>query len=294
MKLGYACLNVTLELKMRTCRIRTVELEGMKKIKELTLENLENVKQILEWNNQHQIDFFRVTSDIVPFGSHEILTWDWWKDEDVLALTADIKAFKEKHKMRLTVHPGQYTIINSPNEKVVNNAFRDLDYHYKFIDLMGGTDMVIHVGGVYGNKDEAKRRFINKYKELSPEIKRMLILENDDKSFHVKDVLSIHEETGVPICFDIHHHRCNPYVEENIDSLLDQVVSSWKNTRVPKMHISSGRNSPTDTSHHDYILKEDFDMFLELLGNREVDIMFEAKKKELAVLRIREQIKAGN
>ncbi|RXJ04627.1 UV DNA damage repair endonuclease UvsE [Anaerobacillus alkaliphilus] len=294
MKLGYACLNVSLALKMRTCRMKTVEIEGMKRVKELTLENLQNVINILKWNQENQIDFFRVTSDIVPFGSHEILTWDWWKDEDVLALTAEIKEYKEKHQMRLSVHPGQYTIINSPNESVVSNAFRDLEYHYKFIDLMGGTDMVIHVGGVYGNKDEAKKRFIENYKRLSPGIKEMLILENDDKSFHVQDVLSIYEEVGVPVCFDIHHHRCNPYEEASIDDLLTQVVSSWQNKRLPKMHISSGRNSKTDTSHHDYILKEDFDDFIELLGDRDVDLMFEAKKKELAVLRIRDELNENN
>lgn len=288
MKLGYACLNVTLGLKMRTCRMKTVELEGMAKVKELTLQNLASVLEILQWNHEYNINFFRVSSDIVPFGSHEILTWEWWEDEDVLSLTEEIKAFQEKHQMRLSVHPGQYTIINSPSEKVVANALRDLEYHFKLIHLMGGTDMVIHVGGVYGDKDEAKKRYIGNYKKLSPEIKSMLILENDDKSFHVKDVLDINEEIGVPVCFDIHHHLCNPYKEIEIDLLLDRVVATWENIRLPKMHISSGRNSKTDTAHHDYILKEDFDSFVHLLGNRKTDLMFEAKMKELTVLKIRD------
>lgn len=288
MKLGYACLNVTLGLKMRTCRIKTVELEGMAKVKELTLHNLASVLKILQWNHEHNINFFRVSSDIVAFGSHEILTWEWWEDEEVLRLTKEIKALQEKHQMRLSVHPGQYTIINSPNEKVVTNAFRDLEYHYKLINLMGGTDMVLHVGGVYGDKDEAKKRYVENYKKLSPEIKKMLILENDDKSFHVKDVLDINEEIGVPVCFDIHHHYCNPYKDMEINLLLDRVVATWKNIRLPKMHISSGRNSKTDTAHHDYILKEDFNSFIHLLGNRKTDLMFEAKMKELTVLKIRE------
>lgn len=288
MKLGYASLNVTLGLKMRTCRLKTVELEGMAKVKELTLINLESVLKILKWNKEKQIDFFRISSDIVPFGSHEILMWEWWRDEDVLQITSEIKAFKATEQMRISVHPGQYTIINSPNEKVVENAFRDLDYHYKLIHLMGGTDMVIHVGGVYGNKAEAKKRYIHNYKKLSPEIKTMLILENDDKSFHVKDVLDINEEIGVPICFDIHHHNCNPYVDIPINLLLDRVVATWEGIRTPKMHISSGKKSKTDTAHHDYILEEDFRSFLQLLGERKTDLMFEAKKKELAVLKIKE------
>lgn len=290
MKLGYACLNVTLQRKMRTCRIKTVELEGMKKVKELTLENLQSVKKILEWNEGNEIDFFRISSDIVPFGSHEILTWDWWLDEDVIALTNEIKSFQQQHEMRLTVHPGQYTIINSPNETVVTNAFCDLEYHFQLLELMGGTDMVIHVGGVYGDKMEAKKRFIENYNKLPQHIKDVLILENDDKSFHVGDVLTISQETGIPVCFDIHHHRCNPYENKPIDEILTKVVASWEKIRLPKMHISSGRSSPTDTAHHDYVLKEDFDFFVKVLGDRHVDLMFEAKKKELAVLKIKEQL----
>lgn len=291
MKIGYACLNVTLGLKMRTCRLKTVELEGMAKVKELTMANLESVQNILKWNQENNIDFFRVSSDIVPFGSHEILTWNWWEDEDVLAITKEINAYQKKYQMRLTVHPGQFTIINSPNEKVVTNAFRELQYHYKLMELMGGTDMVIHVGGVYGEKEEAKKRFSENYKKLSPEIKSILILENDDKSFHVKDVLDIYEDIGVPVCFDIHHHHCNPYEDLAIAFLLDRVIASWEHKRLPKMHISSGRNSKTDASHHDFILQEDYDLLLQLLGPRKTDLMFEAKKKELAVLKIREALK---
>lgn len=290
MKIGYAALNITLGTKMRTCRIKTVELEGMKKIKELTLHNLNEVLKILHWNLQQNIFFFRVSSDIVPFGSHEILTWNWWQDEDVLSVTSAIKALKEKNKLRLSVHPGQYTIINSPNKKVVKNAFRDLDYHNKLLNLVGGTDMVIHVGGVYGDKNEAKRRFIKNYEDLSDDIKTKLILENDDKSFHIKDVLDINSVTGVPVCFDIHHHNCNPSEEIDLQASINPIIETWKNIRIPKMHISSGKSTKTDRSHHDYIFKDDFDALLNVLNGYDVDVMFEAKMKELAVLKIREQM----
>lgn len=275
---------------MRTCRLKTVEIEGMEKVKELTLNNLNEVKKVLLWNREQRIDFFRVSSDIVPFGSHEILTWDWWKDEEVLAVTKQIKTLQKESNMRLSVHPGQYTIINSPTDKVVENAFRDIEYHNKLANLVGATDMVIHVGGVYGDKDSAKKRFVENYKRLSDDIKTKLILENDDKSFHVNDVLEIHNEVGVPVCFDIHHHKCNTYDKIATEKLLELVISTWKGIRIPKMHISSGKNHKTDPSHHDYVLEEDFYDFTNLLGNRHVDIMFEAKKKELAVLKIRNKL----
>ncbi|OIJ13438.1 UV damage repair endonuclease UvsE [Anaerobacillus alkalilacustris] len=290
MKLGYACLNITLGLKMRTCRLKTVEIEGMEKVKELTLNNLNEVKKVLLWNREQRIEFFRISSDIVPFGSHEIMTWDWWRDEEVLAVTKQIKALQKESNMRLSVHPGQYTIINSPNDKVVENAFRDIEYHNKLANLFGATDMVIHVGGVYGDKDCAKKRFVQNYKRLSDDIKTKLILENDDKSFHVKDVLEIHNEVGVPICFDIHHHKCNTYDKMATEKLLELVISTWKGIRIPKMHISSGKKHKTDPSHHDYVLEEDFYDFTNILGDQHVDIMFEAKKKELAVLKIRNKL----
>lgn len=290
MKLGYACLNVTLGTKMRTCRIKTVELAGMKKIKELTITNLNEVKKIMQWNIDNEIDLFRISSDIVPFGSHKILTWDWWLDEEVLEITEQIKALKQKNNSRLTVHPGQYTIINSPNEKVVENAFRELDYHNKLLNLVDGTDMVIHVGGVYGEKEAAKNRWITNYKRLSEDIKGKLILENDDKSYHIKDILDIHSETGVPLCFDIHHHNCNNSEELDLEIGIEQVMKTWQDVRIPKMHISSGKNTKTDRSHHDYILESDFAAFIDILKENDVDIMFEVKKKELAVLKIRNSL----
>ncbi|MCD8500691.1 MAG: UV DNA damage repair endonuclease UvsE [Bacillaceae bacterium] len=288
MKLGYACQNITLKTIMRTCRLKTVELEGISKIKELTLHNLREVRKMINWNINNGIYFFRVSSDIVPFGSHEVLTWDWWRDEDVLDLTEEIKSISERNQVRLSVHPGQYTIINSPNEKVIKNAFRDLDYHNKLMNLVGGKDMVIHIGGAYGDKEVAKQSFINNYHKLDKDIQNKLLIENDDKVFHVKDALDVSKKTSVPVCFDIHHHRCNPYDEEPLQDLLNQVYATW--TRIPKMHISSGKEHKQDPRHHDYILMEDYQQFIDLLGNRDVDLMFEAKKKELSVLTILNKI----
>ncbi|WP_096199678.1 UV DNA damage repair endonuclease UvsE [Bacillus sp. FJAT-45350] len=289
MKIGYACLNVTLQTKMRTCRIATVEKEGLTKVKELTIHNLQEVNKIIDWNIENNIHFFRLSSDIVPFGSHPILTWDWWADEDVLKLTNAIREKKQKYHLRLSAHPGQYTIINSKNDEVVKKAIKELEYHDTLLDLVGGTDMIIHTGGVYGDKLEAKKRFIHTYHELSDSIKNKLRLENDDKSFHLKDVLSIYKECGVPICFDIHHHNCNHTEEIELDTLVEQVFESWKEIGTPKVHISSGKRSKIDTAHHDIVFKEDFDELLKVIGSRECDIMLEAKQKEKAVFSLRKE-----
>ncbi|WP_216827772.1 UV DNA damage repair endonuclease UvsE [Alkalihalobacterium elongatum] len=286
MRLGYACQNISLKSKMRTCRLATVEKEGMTKIKELALLNFKEVLKIVNWNAENGILFFRLSSDIIPFGSHEVLDWNWWEDEDILDLSSQIVKVKNKYKMRLSIHPGQYTVINSPNKKVVDNALRDLAYHDKLMELVEGTDIIIHTGGAYGNKEDSKQRFINVYNELTPSIKGKLRLENDDKVYNVNDVLHIYKETGVPICFDIHHHFCNP-VETDINTIIETVVKTWDGVGKPKMHISSGKTCSTDTAHHDFIHSHDMDYFLSVLNGYDVDIMIEAKMKEKAILQLR-------
>lgn len=271
---------------MRTCRLATVEKEGMAKIKELALLNLKEVLKMVHWNAEHDIFFFRLSSDIIPFGSHDILDWNWWEDEDVLHLTDQIVELKHKYNMRLSIHPGQYTVINSSNENVVSNALKDLAYHAKLLDLVNGTDIIIHTGGAYGNKEESKQRFISVYNRLSPNIKEKLRLENDDKVYNVNDVLDIHNVTGVPICFDIHHHFCN-FVDTNIHEVISTVVKTWDGIGKPKMHISSGKTCKTDTAHHDFIHEEDMNYFMSVLDGYDVDIMIEAKMKEQAILKLR-------
>lgn len=291
MKFGYACINLTVPTKYRTCRLKTIEEQGMEKVKELTLHNFSEALRAIEWNIENDMYFFRMSSEIVPFATHEIMTWKWEEDSDVIEITDKIYKLADKHSVRLSMHPGQYSVLNSPKKKVVENAVEDLEYHSQVLNMVGGTDIVLHVGGAYGDKEKAKKNFAETYHSLSKEIKEKLILENDDKTFHLLDVIDISKETNVPVCFDIHHHRCNPYDDDiSLEEALDQVFDSWKEKGRPKVHISSGATSPTDRTHHDYIFEDDFDEFAELLGTDEVDIMFEAKKKEKSVLRIFEHL----
>ena len=293
MKLGYACINLSLPSKFRTCRLKTVESEGLEKVKELTIHNFQQVLNNISWNRSQGIYFYRISSDLVPFATHEIMTWEWDRDPDVLEITNQIKDIATKNGMRLTMHPGQYSILNSPNPEIVRKAILDLEYHNQVLNLVNGTDMIIHVGGAYGNKEEAKSRFIKTYNTLSTDIKSKLRLENDDKIFHIQDVIDIYKETGVPILFDYHHNRCNPTDGITIEEALTIVFESWESTGRAKMHISSGRNAETDSAHHDFILEHDFIDFIRLIGNREADIMFESKRKDESVLRVYELIKNG-
>lgn len=289
MRFGYACLNMTTKLSFRTCRLKTAEIEGKPKVKELTLKNLQLILDNIKWNIDHDIYFYRFTSNVVPFATHTIMKdqiqWDWYNDKDVLEITSQIKDIVLNNNFRLTVHPGQHSPLNTPNEKVLQNTFADFEYHDKMLNLMGGTDMITHVGGVYGDKDNAKIEFINNYFLLSDSIRQKLRLENDDKSFTVEDVLNINAVCGVPICLDIHHHNCNPG-EVDIREAFPKIMKSWEGVGIPKSHISSGKTHRTDRAHADHVLREDLEEFIDIIGDYNIDIMFESKLKELSVLNV--------
>ncbi|MCD8508909.1 MAG: UV DNA damage repair endonuclease UvsE [Bacillus sp. (in: Bacteria)] len=293
MKLGYACINTTLPTKFRTCRLATYEEKGEAVIKELVIHNLENVLAALKWNVEYDIYFYRISSEIVPLGSHEKMTWKWWQDEDILHLMDAIKTFKEMHNIRLSMHPGQFTVFSTPRQDVLERSFADLEYHDKVLELTGGTDMILHGGGKYGDMDGAKERFITNYERLSPSIRRKLRLENDDRTYTLQDVIDIWEKCHVPICFDIHHHNCHNNGED-LEPMFEKVVTSWKSVEGPiKVHISSGKTHEKDRSHHDFVFKQDFEALQKLLIGVNADIMVEAKQKEQAVLRIYEECFEG-
>ncbi|WP_330949299.1 UV DNA damage repair endonuclease UvsE [Virgibacillus sp. MG-45] len=289
MKIGYACINMSLKKKFRTCRVATAEKEGVPKLKELTLENLRLTKEIIEWNIAHGIYFYRISSDIVVLATHPVNTWDWAKDKDVQTICNDIKALQEKHGLRLSMHPGQYSVLNSPRAEVVENTIADLNYHATLMELTGATDMILHLGGKYGDKEEALARLMEQTKRLPAKILQKLRFENDDKIFDLEDVLYVCEATGIPACFDIHHHFCNPAMRE-LSALLPAVWKTWKQGEVPKVHISSGKEFPTDRRHHDYIFPDDFDRLMHYLNGADVDVMVEAKQKDIAALRLQQYI----
>ncbi|WP_217589651.1 UV DNA damage repair endonuclease UvsE [Lentibacillus saliphilus] len=285
MKIGYACINLSLDKKFRTCRVSTVEKEGIDKIKALTIENLKLTKEIIEWNIKHDILFYRITSGIVVLATHPVNTWDWKNDPDVRAICSDIKALKEQFDLRLSVHPGQYSVLNSPRPDVVERTVEDLVYHADLLELVGGTDMILHVGGMYGDKKTAIKRLIKHAKALPDYVLNKLRFENDDKIFNLEDALYVAQQLGVPACFDIHHHFCNR-AERPLEELLEGVWATWSDVGIPKVHISSGKTSETDRRHHDYIFPKDFARLLEYLQEKDVDVMVEAKQKNLAVLEL--------
>ncbi|HKK95420.1 MAG TPA: UV DNA damage repair endonuclease UvsE [Anaerovoracaceae bacterium] len=285
MSIGYACLNIGNNMKIKSLRLSDANEES---IIETSRQNLNVLNRILEYNIENNIKLFRISSDIIPLGSHEFNKVKWWKD-----LKTDLEYTGKKireNNIRVSVHPGQYTVLNSNNNEVVDKAIKDLIYHQRFLDSLGvgnESKIILHVGGMYGNKEEAIKRFINNYKILDDCIKKRLVIENDDKIFNANGVLRIHNEIGLPVVFDVLHDKAN-FSDSKYDTYdwIEIFSKTWgKEDGKQKIHYSESKNEKEIRSHSNYIKAYSFMEFYNNLDNKDIDIMLEVKDKNLSAVK---------
>jgi len=262
-------------------------------LKNLNYKNVENkVKQnalefikLLEYCKQNNYPIFRLGNSFVPFISHKLFDKEWLKK-----LSPIFDETKERLKdfdIRVTIHPGQYTVLNSPKPNVIKNSLNELEMIFWLFDRLGidenGT-VLIHGGGAYDNKDEAIERLISTIEENSW-LKQRLALENDERVFNTKEILEVCKESKLPMVFDAYHHSLN---KSDFDP--KEIIKTWENRRM-KLHLSS-KGEGRFGNHGEFIELNDFltlkDIFIDELKN--IDIMVEAKKKELAIEKLKEEI----
>ena len=284
--LGYACINLTLGTKSRTVRLANLRTE---KLIPVVTQNLRSILDMVRWNAEHGIHFLRISSDVVPFATKPEFPFDWAEAYDWLF--RDIRREVKASQMRVTAHPGQYTVLNSPKPGVVEESVRELDHQARLLKRIDpkGT-LTLHVGGAYGDKPAAVERFAQGVERISDDARRMLILENDDTTYSLDDVLPLCERLGLPLVFDYFHHLCLHEGDDpraGLEDKLERVVATW-GRRVPKLHLSSARPDGPPTAHADYVRPEDLGELMEVMagvgGDGEYDIMLEAKEKERTVL----------
>lgn len=267
--------------------------EKINKLKQVTYANLMALKQILEYNNKKEIHFYRITSALVPLCTHPEVNWDYRRIFNVeFKLLGDIL---REGQMRVDTHPDQFNVLNSVDEQVVENTQRNLWFHvHLFRDLEYPLGkMVLHVGSAAGGKEAALERFIANFKSFPAEITAQTILENDDKSFTAQETLRLCQKLGIPMVLDVHHHLCNNEGNE-LGQLLPDILDTWRGETFPaKIHFSSPRNAAKDKKHADYIDAQSFVEFMELCRpfTQELDVMIEAKKKDLALFKLAESVR---
>lgn len=285
MKIGYACISSVIENK--TTRKLTVSNYNEEKISSLINENISDLLAILKYNNSKKIELFRISSDIIPLGSHEINTFPWMTE--FKSELNEIGQYILDNNLRVSMHPGQYTIINSPKSDVVERSILDLSYHCNFLDSLGIPEshkIILHVGGAYGDKESAIKRFISTYNTLPENIKKRLVIENDERFFSIYDLFKINEQIGIPLIFDNLHYYC--YGDESMD--LKDVLSKVKNTWSPKdghmkIHYSQQDITKKTGAHNKTTVIEEFLNFLRAFDFNETDIMLEVKDKDISTIK---------
>jgi UV DNA damage endonuclease len=271
------------------------------------------LREIFDYLDEQSIRMYRMSSDLAPYATHPDLTQFHGQVRECSAELADLGRIALDRGLRLSFHPSQYVILNGPDPALTVKSIADLVSQAEMLDLMGlGPEsvLVIHVGGTYGDVASGRRRWVETYRTLPEPVRRRLVLENDDLRYGAADVLAIHEATGVPLIFDHQHHWCHNPGGLDLRETLVKFLATWPAGVRPKVHFSSPRTEfrqvdrkdrksgkvstallpPVWTGHADFVNPFEFVTFLRLAGDLEFDVMFEAKAKDLALLRARRDL----
>ena len=291
-RLGYVALSKALDDVTTSSTITYTNYinknYNTSKLLEITKNNLDSLYEIIKYNVKNNFHFYRLTSKLVPLATHDKVDFDY--------ITPLLDEYKKIGKLindnniRIDTHPDQYAVLNSMDSKIVKNTVEILEYHYKIMDAIGIKDKIIilHVGSSACGKKASITRFINNFNKLPDHIKKCIAVENDDKVYNIKDVLELCHKINVPMVLDYHHFICNNE-KEDINDYLKEIIDTW-NGKLPKMHFSSPKIKLKKEfrSHSDYINKECFIKFINILKkqDKDIDIMLEAKAKDDAVSRL--------
>ena len=239
---------------------------------------------------EHGIGCFRINSQIFPLKTHPRHRYHLAElpgGEEIIARFRDCGAFAREHGLRTCFHPDQFVVLNSTRPEVVQASIDELEYQAEVAEWVGADVVNIHGGGAFGDKPKALAQFARTIDRLSPRVRSRLTVENDDRIFTPADLLPLCRAEGLPLVYDVHHHRCNrdDYSEEEATELT---IATWD--REPLFHVSSpieGWDGPRPQRHHDFISVTDFPRCW-----RELDLTVEveAKAKELAVLELKKQL----
>lgn len=286
MNIGYACQCLSNVIpSFRTCTKRFATEE---KLIGIITHNLKVLDQILDYNHTHDITLFRLSSDLIPFGSSQVNMVEWRT-----MFQSQFQMLGEKAKrygIRLSMHPGQYTILNTPDEEVLCRSIADLRYHCDILNLMkmdNSCKLILHIGGVYGDKVAAMQRFQLSFHQLDDDIRQRLIIENDDRYYTLKDVLSLSETLHIPVIFDNLHHELLPsFSDQTLLETLLLVKQTWKQQdgRM-KIHYSQQEPGKRKGAHASHLNGALFLDFCRKVNTLDLDIMLEIKSKNLAALK---------
>ncbi len=271
------------------------------------------LRDIFAYLDKRDIRMYRMSSDVAPYVTHPDMPQFHGQIRECAGELEDLGKLARELGLRLSFHPSQFVILNSPDPSLNDRGIADLLAQAEILDRMDlGPEavLVIHVGGTYGDRESGRRRWAETYRRLPEPARRRLVLENDDLRYSAADVLAIHEETGVRLIFDHQHYWCNNFEGLDLLATFRQFLETWPEGQRPKMHFSSPRTEmrtvvrkdpktkkpvetiqpPVWTGHADFIQPFEFLSFLRMAEGLTFDVMLEAKVKDLALLRLRRDL----
>lgn len=294
-RLGYVAvpttINITSSSTITVTNFKKLGNRGKKKIDSIINNNLDNLLQILKYNNSNDIHFYRLTSRLIPLVTYT--DFDYLKKYKNKYLK--ISKFIEENNMRIDLHPDQFVVLNSVKDDVVTSSIKELKYHYNILKILGIKKKVIilHLGSSTYGKTKSMERFINNFNKLDKNIQNVIVLENDDKIFNIRNILKVCNKINIPFVLDYHHYKCNNS-KESIENYIIDIFDTWKGD-TPKIHFSSPKSKLKKEfrSHNDYIDSKEFIKFIEKIKfcDRDFDIMIEAKRKDEALFKLVRELK---
>lgn len=293
MRFGLCCIFVNEPIKFRTTTARALRglarPEQCTRLSAICLENAKSLHAAVLAAHRLGIGAFRVTTPFFPRYTHPEVGYtldDLPAGDEIRALLLDVNKLRSGLDIRLSFHPDQFVSISSLRDDVVRKSVAELEYQGLLAEMIGADVINIHAGGRQGGKEEALQRFSANFSRLSERVRMRLTLENDDISFTVRDLLPLCRELGIPLVYDVHHHRCNSD-GFSVEEATRLAVATWQQQgREPWVHLSSpkdGWQGGRPRLHADYIDPDDFP---DCWRGLEITVDVEAKAKELAVLRL--------
>ena len=294
LRLGLCCIFLEQPIKFRNTTVKAISgMErdaALEKLSGLCLANAEALRQSLQFCADNGIGCFRINSQILPVKTHAECGYDVLDLPEGDEIVQRFKAcgeFARTHDIRTCFHPDQFVVMNSPRPDVVDRSIAELEYQSEIAEWVGADVVNIHGGGGYGDKPDALARFARNLSRLSDRARSRLTVENDDTTYSPSELLPLCQAEGIPLVYDVHHHRCNQD-DLSVDEATEQAIATWD--REPMFHISSpieGWKGPKPRRHHDFINVRDFPQCWNGLA---LTVEVEAKAKEVAVLKLMKQL----
>lgn len=226
---------------------------------------------------------FRFSSNLIPLADR--VPREWWDNDNLRERFFKFGELARSAGVRITTHPGQFVVLSSDSQNVIDNGVKDLETHAWIMDAMGMDRSPFYSINIHGGKGGRSDNLIRTIKTLPDSIKTHLTLENCETAYSVPELKIVSDATGVPIVLDVHHHTFRTGGLD-LSEAIHVSTQTWRGLK-PLQHLSNSKpDLPEDApmghkrAHSDwvrYIPKEQ----LEILSK--VDVEFEFKMKNWAI-----------